>query len=106
MGRVDDATVGSTLDRKTINDLPLVNRNPFDLAFLAPGVSQSPGGTYGNGVSTPGFAKLTVVHDDFEPGSTVLEGVSQGWPQILSSLKTLLETGDILPAGSPKAAAR
>jgi len=25
--------------------------------------------------------------------------VSQGWPRILSSLKTLLETGDILPAG-------
>jgi uncharacterized protein YndB with AHSA1/START domain/DNA-binding transcriptional ArsR family regulator len=40
--------------------------------------------------------KLTVVHDGFEPGSTVHEGVSQGWPQILSSLKTLLETGEPL----------
>jgi uncharacterized protein YndB with AHSA1/START domain/DNA-binding transcriptional ArsR family regulator len=45
------------------------------------------------------MVKLTVVHDDFEPGSTVLEGVSQGWPQILSSLKTLLETGEVLPTG-------
>ena len=32
-----------------------MNRNPFDLAFLAPGVSQTPGNTYGNGPSTPGF---------------------------------------------------
>ena len=42
--------------------------------------------------------KLTVVHDGFDPGSTVLEGISGGWPAILSSLKTLLETGEALPA--------
>jgi hypothetical protein len=53
--RSDDATISQTLPRELINDLPLVNRNPFDLAFLAPGVSQAPGSTYGNGVSTPGF---------------------------------------------------
>ena len=42
--------------------------------------------------------KLTVVHDDFDPGRAVLELVSQGWPQLLSDLKTLLETGELLPA--------
>jgi uncharacterized protein YndB with AHSA1/START domain/DNA-binding transcriptional ArsR family regulator len=42
--------------------------------------------------------KLTVTHDGFDPGSAVLELVSGGWPQLLSSLKTLLETGEILPA--------
>ncbi|MBV9855592.1 MAG: metalloregulator ArsR/SmtB family transcription factor [Streptosporangiaceae bacterium] len=42
--------------------------------------------------------KLTVVHDGFDPGSTVAEMVSAGWPQVISSLKTLLETGDPLPA--------
>jgi DNA-binding transcriptional ArsR family regulator/uncharacterized protein YndB with AHSA1/START domain len=42
--------------------------------------------------------KLTVVHDDFEPGSTVLENVSEGWPHVISSLKTLLETSAPLPA--------
>ena len=31
-------------------------------------------------------------------GSLVLEDVSQGWPAILANLKTLLETGDTLPA--------
>ncbi|GII55363.1 ArsR family transcriptional regulator [Planotetraspora thailandica] len=41
--------------------------------------------------------KLTVIHDDFEPGSTMLAGVQEGWPHLLSSLKTLLETGDTLP---------
>ena len=43
------------------------------------------------------MVKLTVVHDAFEPGSTVLAMCSQGWPALLSSLKTLLETGVPLP---------
>jgi uncharacterized protein YndB with AHSA1/START domain/DNA-binding transcriptional ArsR family regulator len=41
--------------------------------------------------------KLTVVHDGFEPGSLIVAMVSQGWPTILASLKTLLETGETLP---------
>ncbi|MGP3949774.1 ArsR/SmtB family transcription factor [Streptomyces sp. 7N604] len=43
------------------------------------------------------MVKLTVVHDGFEPGSTVLEMVGEGWPQLLCDLKTLLETGEPLP---------
>jgi DNA-binding transcriptional ArsR family regulator len=42
------------------------------------------------------MVKLTVVHDDFEPGSVVAELVSGGWPLVLSALKTLLETGESL----------
>jgi uncharacterized protein YndB with AHSA1/START domain/DNA-binding transcriptional ArsR family regulator len=49
------------------------------------------------------IVKLTVVHDDFEPGSTVAEMVSKGWPQLLSSLKTLLETGEPLDTRSEAA---
>jgi uncharacterized protein YndB with AHSA1/START domain/DNA-binding transcriptional ArsR family regulator len=41
--------------------------------------------------------RLTVVHDGFGPGGAVLEGIREGWPWILASLKTLLETGDELP---------
>jgi DNA-binding transcriptional ArsR family regulator/uncharacterized protein YndB with AHSA1/START domain len=41
--------------------------------------------------------KLTVTHDDFQPGSALLDGFSQGWPTIISSLKTLLESGEPLP---------
>ncbi len=44
-----------------------------------------------------GVVKLTVVHDGFEVGSGVLQGVSNGWPAVLASLKTLLETGSALP---------
>lgn len=39
--------------------------------------------------------KLTVTHDDFAPDSEMLRGVSQGWPGLLSNLKSLLETGEI-----------
>ena len=42
------------------------------------------------------MVKLTVVHDDFDPGSTVATMVTNGWPVFLSSLKTLLETGEPL----------
>ena len=40
-----------------------------------------------------GKCKLTVIHDDFPPDSTMLTMVSTGWPAVISSLKTLLETG-------------
>jgi uncharacterized protein YndB with AHSA1/START domain len=40
-----------------------------------------------------GVVRLTVTHDGFAPGSPTLEGVSSGWPDIIASLKTLLETG-------------
>jgi DNA-binding transcriptional ArsR family regulator/uncharacterized protein YndB with AHSA1/START domain len=42
------------------------------------------------------YVRLTVVHDGFEPGSEVLSGISQGWPLLVSSLKSLLETGEVL----------
>ena len=45
-----------------------------------------------------GVVKLTVVHDGFAPGSAVLEGVRGGWPAVIASLKTLLETGSALPS--------
>ncbi len=44
-----------------------------------------------------GVVKLMVVHDGFEPGSDVLQGISNGWPAVFASLKTLLETGAALP---------
>jgi uncharacterized protein YndB with AHSA1/START domain len=41
--------------------------------------------------------RLTVTHDHLEPGSEMLEGITKGWPKVLSSLKSLLETGRALP---------
>lgn len=48
-----------------------------------------------------GCLKLTVIHEGFEPGSTALDMVSHGWPALLASLKTLLETGEPLPEPEP-----
>ncbi len=41
--------------------------------------------------------KLTVIHDDLEPGGITGSLISEGWPRVLANLKTLLETGDTLP---------
>ena len=43
-----------------------------------------------------GATKLTVIHEDFPPHSEVLKGITKGWPQILSSLKTYLERGSAM----------
>jgi uncharacterized protein YndB with AHSA1/START domain len=43
-----------------------------------------------------GVVKFTVTHDGFAPGSAVLPAISEGWPAVLASLKTLLETGSTL----------
>jgi uncharacterized protein YndB with AHSA1/START domain len=40
--------------------------------------------------------KLTVIHEMDKPGSKLIEAVSSGWPHILASLKSLLETGESL----------
>lgn len=39
---------------------------------------------------------LTVTHDQFKMNSTMAGKVSWGWPRVLSSLKTFLETGKAL----------
>jgi uncharacterized protein YndB with AHSA1/START domain len=49
-----------------------------------------------------GVTRLTVTHDGFEPESKLFPEISNGWPAILSSLKTLLESGSALPFTWPK----
>jgi uncharacterized protein YndB with AHSA1/START domain len=41
--------------------------------------------------------RLTVTHDELEPESKMLVGISAGWPAVLSSMKTMLETGAAMP---------
>jgi len=43
--------------------------------------------------SIKGQTRLTVTHDDFDEGSRIFEMISSGWPAVLSSLKSFLETG-------------
>lgn len=40
-----------------------------------------------------GQTRLTMIHDEFDNGSKIFGMISKGWPAILSSLKTFLETG-------------
>ena len=37
--------------------------------------------------------RFTVTHDEFDAGSKMFEMISRGWPAVLSSLKSFLETG-------------
>ena len=43
-----------------------------------------------------GIAKLSILHEIDREHSKFIEGVSGGWPKILSSLKTFLESGQPL----------
>lgn len=45
-----------------------------------------------------GAVKLTVTHVMEREGSQFIGAVSNGWPQILSNLKSLLETGEVVLA--------
>lgn len=42
------------------------------------------------------IVRLTVTHENL-PNVEMLNGISSGWPAVLANLKSLLETGDVLP---------
>jgi uncharacterized protein YndB with AHSA1/START domain/DNA-binding transcriptional ArsR family regulator len=42
------------------------------------------------------IVRLTVTHENL-PSQATLDGISQGWPGVLANLKSLLETGEVLP---------
>ncbi len=42
------------------------------------------------------MVRLTVVHDQFPAGSDQPKSIAKGWPLVLSSMKSLLETGRAL----------
>jgi uncharacterized protein YndB with AHSA1/START domain/DNA-binding transcriptional ArsR family regulator len=42
------------------------------------------------------IVRLTVTHENL-PDRAMLDGISAGWPAVLANLKSLLETGEVLP---------
>jgi uncharacterized protein YndB with AHSA1/START domain len=50
--------------------------------------------------------KLTVTHDNLDEAGKTLRDISGGWPMVIASLKSLLETGHGLPADLPASAAK
>lgn len=89
-GRVGDA--GEVLEIDPPRRLVLSWRNEFKPELKAEGFSRL---TYE--LEPQGdCVKLTVLHEIDLPGSKLIEAVSGGWPMILASLKSLLETGESL----------
>jgi uncharacterized protein YndB with AHSA1/START domain len=91
-GRVADS--GEVLEIEPMKRLVLSWRNEFRPELMPEGHSRL---TYLL-EQQDDMVKLTVMHEMDKPGSKLIEAVSQGWPAILSSLKSLLETGEPLEA--------
>jgi uncharacterized protein YndB with AHSA1/START domain len=91
-GRVADG--GEVLEIEPERRLVLSWRNEFKPELRAEGYSRL---TYE--LEPQGdMVKLTVLHEIDRPDSKLIEATSGGWPMILASLKTLLETGESLEA--------
>ena len=93
-GRIGDS--GEVLECDRPHRLVLSWRNEFKPELKAEGYSRAtfelePAGD---------TVKLTVTHEMDRTNSKFIEGVSNGWPSILSSLKSLLETGKALEGTS------
>ena len=89
-GRVADA--GRVLEIDPPKKLVLAWRNEFMPELKAEGESRM---TYE--LETVGTSvKLTVTHEIDREGSKFIGAVSNGWPHILASIKSLLETGESL----------
>ncbi|MFO0810115.1 MAG: SRPBCC family protein [Gemmataceae bacterium] len=91
-GRVGDS--GEVLEIEPGRRLVLSWRNEFQPHLRAEGYSRM---TYE--LEPQGeVVKFTVIHEMEKPDSKLIEGVSGGWPMILASLKSLIETGESLEA--------
>ena len=88
-GRVADA--GEIVEAEPGKRLVIKWRNEFKPEFKEEGWSQCAMELE----EAKGAVKLTVIHSMDRPKSKFIGAVSGGWPQILSNLKSLLETGQI-----------
>ena len=89
-GRVADA--GEVVEIEKEKRLVLKWRNEFMPEMRAEGYSRLTYEIEKQGESV----KLTVTHEMDRPDSKFIGAVSNGWPRFLSSLKSLLETGESL----------
>ena len=90
-----DGTVGDLGEVVEIDEprrLVLKWRNEFRPELRAEGYSLCTFDIEADGDVT----KLTVTHEIDRPKSKFIEAVSGGWPKVLSNLKSLLETGQVL----------
>jgi uncharacterized protein YndB with AHSA1/START domain len=91
-GRVADN--GEILEIEPQRRLVLTWRNEFKPELRAEGYSRLTYELEKQGESV----KFTIIHEIDKPDSKLIQAVSGGWPLILASLKSLLETGEPLEA--------
>ena len=89
-GRVGDS--GEVLEIEPGQRLVLSWRNEFQPELSEEGYSRLTYELEPLGESV----KLTLIHEMDRPASKLIDAVSQGWPHLLASLKSLLETGEPL----------
>ena len=89
-GRVADE--GVILEYEPYRRLAMSWRNEFKPELRAEGFSRL---TY-DIEQLPGSVKLTLVHEMDLPDSKLIQATTNGWPAIIASLKSLLETGEPL----------
>jgi uncharacterized protein YndB with AHSA1/START domain len=87
-GRVGDS--GKVIEFDPPKRLVVTWQNQF-----VPGMKDEPHTTCTYELEPAGSAmKLTLTHESPVANSKHIEGVSSGWPHLLASLKSLLETGE------------
>jgi uncharacterized protein YndB with AHSA1/START domain len=89
-GRTADA--GGILEVEPLKRLVIKWRNEFKPELKAEGYSRCTIALEPTG----GAMKLTITHTIDRAESKLIEAVSGGWPRILSNLKSLLETGEVV----------
>jgi uncharacterized protein YndB with AHSA1/START domain len=94
-GRIADT--GEILEADPPRRLTLKWRNEWKPEFKAEGYSQCTMELE----PLDGAVKLTITHVMERAGSKLIEAVSGGWPRILSNLKSLLETGEVVLKTKP-----
>lgn len=108
--QVSDWTVGSTVEHRRIDGSGVADAagtvievdRPRRLAFTFDDPKRVGDATFEPSLVTfdieqyHDIVKLTVTHGHL-PRLETRDGVGQGWPAVMANLKTLLETGEVLP---------
>jgi hypothetical protein len=87
--QTQDASTGQLVNQKFINDLPLTSRSVFNLAQMAPGVTQAAGGSFGLNAGSVNFISNGGRNSEAD---IVMDGASQTNQENNSGITTALYT--------------
>jgi len=100
---VSDWKVGSKWEHQSIDDsrktllvgkvLESKSPNRLVITWADPAAADKASRVAFDFESMGDMVRLTVTHDDLEQGSGMEQGINEGWPRVLSSMKSFLETG-------------